>query len=270
MLIGLRADSRCDKPSSVPINLADFERGAPFSGNYHAALTELQDRLSRAQVAQIVHRRRALIVFEGQECAGKKAALKSLGAGLDPCHYAVHCAAPDRRQSNEGHWLARFWNRLPGAGSTAVFYHSWYRRVLEDRVMDLVGDKEWKRGFDEINEFEAQQRDYGTLLIKLYFHATDQVLDERVGERAADPWRHHLMEPAELRSKDGRDSYRKALEQVFKQTDTRWAPWTVIDSNDKQASRISALTMIAEALEKAIPMQPPERNGTSTKFAVPA
>ena len=57
---------------------------------------------------------------------------------------------------------------LAAAGGTAIFLHSWYRRVLEDHVMGLVGDKEWKRGFDEINEFEAQQRDYGTALIKLY------------------------------------------------------------------------------------------------------
>jgi AMP-polyphosphate phosphotransferase len=266
----LRADIRWDKPSAVPINLADFERGAPFADDYQAALTGLQERLSRAQLAQIVHRRRSIIVFEGQECSGKKAALTRLGAGLDPCHYSVQCVSPDRRQSTDGHWLARFWNRLPGAGNTAIFYHSWYRRVLEDRVMDLVTEKEWKRGFDEINEFEAQQRDYGTLLIKLYFHATDSVLDARIAERAADPWRQHLMEPAELRSKDGRDAYRLALGHVFKQTDTRWAPWTVIDANDEQAAQIAALTMVAEALEKAIPMQPPERDGAATRFAVPA
>ena len=160
----------------MPINLADMERGAPFTGDYPAALAALQERLSRLHMAQVVHRRRALIVFEGQEGAGKKAVLRQLCAAFDPCKFDVHCVTPDRRQSNDGHWLARFWNRLPAAGSTAIFLHSWYRRVLEDHVMDLVSEKEWKRGFDEINEFEAQQRDYGTLLVKLYFHATDKVL----------------------------------------------------------------------------------------------
>lgn len=251
----------------MPINLADFERGAPFSGDYHAALTALQDRLARAQTAQIVHRRRAVIVLEGQECAGKKTALKQLGAGMDPCHYCVHCVAPDRRQSSEGHWLARFWNRLPGSGDTAIFFHSWYRRVLEDRVMDLVTDKECKRGFDEINEFEAQQRDYGTVLIKLYFHATDQVLDARHAARAGDPWQRHLTGPNELRSPAARDQYREALGQLFKLTDTRWAPWTVIDANDQQSACVSALTAIVEAMEKAIPMQPPESEEAVVRFA---
>lgn len=250
----------------MPINLADIERGAPFTGDYAAALTALRERLARVQLAQVVHRRRTIIVLEGPEGAGKKAVLQCLAAALDPCHYNVHCVTPDRRQSSEGHWLARFWNRLPATGCTAIFFHSWYRRVLEDHVMGLVSDKEWKRGFDEINEFESQQRDYGTSLIKLYFHATDKMLDERIGARAADPWRHHLLGPVELRTADGREAYRRALAQLFKQTDTRWAPWTGIDANDEQASHIAALTVIADALEKAIPMQPPERSEPAARF----
>ena len=132
--------------------------------------------------------------------------------------------------------------------------------------MGMVSDKEWKRGFDEINEFESQQRDYGTLLIKLYFHATDKVLDERIGARAADPWQHHLLGPVELRTADGRESYRRALAQMFKQTDTRWAPWVGIDANDEHGAHVAALTVIADALEKAIPMQPPQRSEPAARF----
>ena len=251
----------------MPINLAEHERGAPFAGDYAAAITGLQDRLARLQRAQLVHRKRVVIVLEGPEGAGKTSALKRIGAGFDPCHYAVHCVAPDRRLSAEGHWLARFWSRLPGAGHTAIFYDSWYRRVLEDRVMGLVAEKEWRRGFDEINEFEAQQCDYGTLLIKLYFHATDRVLDERIAERAADPWQRHLLGPAELRSAEGRAAYREALAQMFKQNDTRWAPWTAVDANDKPAARIAALNVIAEAIARHVPAEPPEQVERGASFA---
>jgi len=267
MLTRLRVDSCWDKPAFVPINLADIERGAPFTGDYPAALAALQDRLSRVQMAQIVHRRRVVIVLEGPEGAGKKSVLKTLGASFDPAHYNVHCIVPDRRHSNEGHWLARFWNCLPAAGNASIFLHSWYRRVLEDHVMGLVSEKEWKRGFDEINEFEAQQRDYGTLLVKLYFHATDKVLDERIAARASDPWLHHMLGPVELRTVDGREAYRQALAQMFKQNDTRWAPWIGIDANDEPGARIIALTVIADALEAAIPQQPPERAQPAIHFA---
>ena len=250
----------------MPINLEELERGVPFSGDYAATLAALQDRLARLQLAQLVHRRRAVIVLEGPEGAGKKAILKGLGSALDPCHFNVHCVTPDRRQSSEGHWLARFWNRLPASGHTAIFFHSWYRRVLEDHVMGLVSDKEWKRGFDEINEFEAQQRDYGTLLIKLYLHATDKVLDERIGVRAADPWQHHMLGPVELRTADGRESYRKSVAQMFKLTDTRWAPWMGVDATDEQAANVAALTVIAETLEKAVPLEAPARSEPAARF----
>ena len=245
----------------------DLERGAPFTGDYPAALAALRERLARAQLAQAVYRRRALVVLEGPEGAGKKAALQLLCGALDPCQFQVHCLAPDRRRSGEGHWLARSWSRLPAAGSTAIFLHSWYRRVLEDHVMGLVGDKEWKRGFDEINEFEAQQRDYGTTLIKLYFHAADRLLDERIAARATDPWLHHLLGPVELRTADGRESYRRALEQMFKLTDTRWAPWVGIDAGNESAAGIAALTAVVEALEKAVPLEPPVRAEPAARFA---
>ena len=88
--------------------------------------------------------------------------------------------SPDRRHTRDGHWLARFWAKLPAAGHSAIFYHSWYRRVLEDKVLGLVTDKEWKRAFDEINEFESQQRDYGTSIVKLFFHVTDSAQDRRI------------------------------------------------------------------------------------------
>lgn len=244
--------------SIVAIKLADFERGAPFSGDFAAALKALQDRLAVVQLAQVVHQRRVVIVIEGAECTGKNDLIKCLATGLDPCHFSVHCISPDRRRSSEGHWLARYWNKLPGVGCSSIFYHSWYRRVLEDQLMHLVTDKEHKRAYDEINEFEAQQRDYDTLLIKLFLHASDDVLDRRFADRSADRWRRHLTGPEELRTPAGRRSYRQAVERMFELTDTRWAPWTVIDANDHRATLVAGLTAVSEAMEKVIPLQPPE------------
>ncbi|HYU12612.1 MAG TPA: hypothetical protein VEK82_08545, partial [Stellaceae bacterium] len=95
-----------------------------------SALTGLRDRLRELQLAQIAHGRRAIILFEGPEGSGKKAALSELAAVFDPCQFAVHRCTYDRREAAHGHWLARFWGALPGAGHTAIFFRSWYRRVL--------------------------------------------------------------------------------------------------------------------------------------------
>src|SRR5438876_721073 len=128
------------------------------------ALTALREHLRDLQLPQIVHGRRAIILFEGPDGAGKKYALRQLSAAFDPCHFTVHSTMYERRQSEEGHWLARFWRALPASGSTAIFYRSWYRRVLDDRILGRTDDVALTRSFDEINEFEAQQRDYGTLI----------------------------------------------------------------------------------------------------------
>lgn len=206
----------------------------------------------------MVHQRRAIIVIEGPEGGGKRAFLRLLGAALDPTQFAVTTTNPDRRRARDGHWLARFWTRLPEAGNSAIFYHSWYCRVLEDKLLGLVSDKEWKRAFDEINEFESQQRDYGTLIVKLFFHVTDATQEQRITEREADEWQRHLLGPAELRAAPAKAAYRTAMEQVLAQTDTRWAPWSMIDANDDGSAQVAALTAIVNALEKALPQAPPD------------
>ena len=131
------------------------------------ALAALREHLAELQLPQIAHGRRAIILFEGAEGSGMKCALKQLAAAFDPCHFVVYSTAFDRREASEGHWLARFWRQLPPAGHTSIFFRSWYRRVLDDRILGRTADDSVARVFDEINEFEVQQRDYGTLLVKL-------------------------------------------------------------------------------------------------------
>jgi hypothetical protein len=157
-------------------------------GGGEQALTALREHLGELQLPQVVHRRRAIILFEGPQGAGKKHALKQLAASFDPCHYAVHCILHDRREGSEGHWLARFWRQLPPAGDTAIFFRSWYRRVLDDRILGRIDEKTVARAFDEINEFEAQQRDYGTLIVKLFFEVDADVQEARLAQRAENPW----------------------------------------------------------------------------------
>jgi len=249
----------------VGIDLTQFEQGSPFSGDAQAALAALQQRLAQAQVAQIVHRKRALIIFEGWSGAGKKAALKRLVGALDPCHVATRCIGGSDGGTDERHWLAPYWSALPPAGDTTIFYHSWYRRLIEDRAAGLIEGKRWSRACDEINEFESQQRDHGTLIVKLFFHITAEQQLQRLRERQADPWRRHLVEDA-LPTRDARERSTAALHDLFAQTDTRWAPWRAIDANDEPSARIAALTILADAFDKAIPSEPPLTGETVVDF----
>jgi AMP-polyphosphate phosphotransferase len=230
-----------------------------------SGLAALREQLAELQVPQLAYGRRAIILFEGPEGSSKKHALKQLAAAFDPCRYRVHYVDHDRRQASEGHWLARFWRQLPGAGDTAIFVHSWYRRVLDDRILGRTSDEDVARAFDEINEFEAQQRDYGTLIVKLYFDVSADVQQRRLAERAANPWskagpRHESISVSD-------PSYASAVEALKVNSDTRWSPWSVIDGDDETRAAVDALSAIADAWAEAMPAEPPHLVSAPTRAA---
>ena len=220
------------------------------------SLTALREHVGELQLPQIAHGRRAIILFEGLQGSAKKVALRQLTAAFDPCHVTVHPTAFDRREASEGHWLARFWRQLPSAGNTAIFFRSWYRRVLDDRVLGRTAEETIPRVFDEINEFEAQQRDYGTLLVKLYFDVSADVQEQRMARRRQSRWRLRGTGDDFIRADDR--AYQSALEQLRANTDTRWSPWRTIDGDDEQQAAVAALEAIADAWSKAMPAGPPQ------------
>jgi polyphosphate kinase 2 (PPK2 family) len=250
----------------VPIDLTEFERGDPFSGDATEALQALQDRLARTQLSQIVHRKRAIILFEGWMGSGKKAVLKRLVGSLDPTHVRVIKVAGAEESDDDRHWLAPFWSRIPSAGDTTIFYRSWYRLVVEQRVLGNLDDKRWARAVDEINEFEAQQRDHGTMISKLFFHVTPDRQAASLRARQEDPWLRHLRDYQPIVGPSNRERVNGVFEDLFANTNTRWAPWTVIDANDPTAGCIAALTAIADQLEKAMPAEPPAMGETIVQF----
>lgn len=247
----------CDTSATVGIDLTQFERGDAYAGDYPAALAALQFRLANLQIAQIVHRRRALIIFEGWVGAGKRSVLKHLVASWDPCHLTTRCVPSAVENMDDRHWLAPFWSALPPAGDTTIFYNSWYRRLVEERLTGRADDKRWSRACDEINEFEAQQRDHGTVIVKLFFHVSTDVHQARLEAVQSDPWRRHLVTADEMTGVAKRQRTMPVLHDMFAQTDTRWAPWRVINSNDKYAARIATLEVMVETMTKALPAEPP-------------
>ena len=249
----------------MPIELTEAGRGAPFSGDYEAELIALQNRLARLQRAQLVYRRRALVIFEGWEGSGLRATLKRLVGALDPCFVTTHHIQADDEFDRDRHWLAPFWAKLPSGGNTSLFLHSWHRQLVDASVAGQVDDDRFARRCDEVNEFEAQQGDHDTIVIKLFFDVTEEVQAERLAERRADPWRK-LLTDGDPVTGEKRAAYRERWNALFRQTDTRWAPWQLIDGNDKRGARIAALSAIAGTLEKALPKEPPREQGTVLDF----
>jgi len=241
----------------MSIDLKDYEAGASYEGDYKDDLKALQGRLSQLFVANLVYRKSAIIVCEGWDAAGKGGAIQRLVSECDPRSFEVWPIAAPTPEEKAHHYLWRFWKRLPGEGEVAIFDRSWYGRVLVERVEGFCSEAEWRRAYDEINEFESQLAASGTLIVKLFFHVTQNEQDKRFRERLDHPWKRWKVNEEDIRNRAKRDDYLKALGDMFAQTDTHWAPWTAIDGNDKKAARIAALARVADALAGALPKDPP-------------
>jgi polyphosphate kinase 2 (PPK2 family) len=241
----------------MAINLSDYEKGVDFDSDYNDALRELQRRLERVQTAHIVYDKRSIVMLEGWDAAGKGGVIKRMTARFDPRFYHVWPIGAPTEEEKARHFLWRFWTRLPGDRQIAIFDRSWYGRVLVERVEGFCSKAEWKRAYDEINAFEAQQVDSGTAIIKLFIHITQKTQDRELAERLDDPWKRWKTGEDDYRNRSRRKDYRKALDDMFERTDTKHARWTVIDGNNRKAGRLAALTQIAEALEAHVPMKLP-------------
>jgi len=251
----------------MAISLSDYEAAARYRGAYSEDLAQLQERLSRILVSHIVHKRRSLVVCEGWDAAGKGGAIQRMTALWDPRAFEVWPIKAPTEEEKARHFLWRFWSKLPGAGEIAVFDRSWYGRVLVERVEGFSSEADWRRAYDEINEFEAQQAYDGTTIAKLFFHVTQETQDARLKARLDHPWKRWKVTAEDFRNRARRDDYLAAAHDMFERTNTRWAPWTVIDGNNKKAARIAALTAVAEALEAACPAKPPEADPEVEKLA---
>ncbi len=241
----------------MTISLDDYEKGEKYTGNYADDLASLQNRLERLQAAMIVGGKQAIIMFEGWDAAGKGSIIQRLCTNWDPRHFEVYPIGAPTEAERERHFLYRFWTKVPGNGEITVFDRSWYGRVAVERVEGFASEREWKRAYDEINEFEAQLCEQGTMLIKLFVHVTQAEQDKRFADRLNDPWKRWKTGKDDYRNRSRRADYLDAYHEMFEKTDTRWAPWTAIDGNNKKSARIAALTTIADRLTGHVSLEPP-------------
>ena len=239
------------------IDLADHETGAKYKGDYDADLKAVQERLEQLQVLHIVHRRPAIIMFEGWDAAGKGGIIQRLTAGWDPRHFEVFPIAAPTAEEKARPFLWRFWRRVPVAGDIAVFDRSWYGRVLVERVEGFASEPEWRRAYAEIAAFEAGLVESGVTLVKLFVHVTQAEQDKRLLARLEDPWKRWKTGLDDYHNRSRRPQYLDAMRDMFAHTDTGVAPWIAIDGDNKKAARIAALTAIADGLGAHVPLDPP-------------
>jgi polyphosphate kinase 2 (PPK2 family) len=192
------------------------------------------------------------VVMEGWDASGKGGAIKRLVAPLDPRHVRVKSFAAPTADEKRHHFLSRFWPALPGWGGMAVLDRSWYGRVLVERVEGFAREEEWRRSYDEIKSFERALADEGAVMIKFWMHISDEEQLKRFDARKNDPLKRWKLTDEDWRNRERRKDYEDAVVEMIEHTDTSFAPWTVVEAEDKRYGRVKVVETVCARLESAM------------------
>jgi polyphosphate kinase 2 (PPK2 family) len=188
------------------------------------------------------------VLFEGWDASGKGGAIKRLVGELDPRHVRVVQFAAPSYDDKRHHWLGRFWPALPGWGGMSVFDRSWYGRVLVERVEKLATTEQWGRGYEEINDFERTLTAEGMILVKFFIHLSDEEQLARFEARERDPLKSWKLTDEDWRNRKKRKHYTAAIEEMLDRTDTAWAPWHLVEGDQKKWARVKVVETVNDAL----------------------
>lgn len=219
---------------------------------YDEQLKTLQAELHELAFQIYVQKRPVVIVFEGMDASGKGGTIKRLTERIDPRGYVVWPISAPSGEDRERHYLYRFWRRLPEQGQIAIFDRSWYGRVLVERLEGYCTEEDWRRAYSEINQFEHQLKDFGTIIFKFWMHISKQEQLRRFRERVRTNYKTWKITDEDWRNRGKWEDYIIAAEEMLLKTSTPDAPWTLVEANDKYFARIKTLRTVAEKLRQEL------------------
>lgn len=219
---------------------------------YKKRLKKLQRKLYQLQHHAHVAGLSTVLVFEGQDAAGKGGAIRRLVQGLDAQEYQVIPIAAPTREELAHHYLWRFWRHLPRAGRFTIFDRSWYGRVLVERVEGFARPAEWQRAYREINEFEQQLTDQGVVLLKFWIQIDKDEQLRRFEERQNTPYKTWKITEEDWRNREKWMPYEHAVDDMVALTHLPHAPWILVEGNDKAHARVKILQTVCSHLEAAL------------------
>ncbi len=219
---------------------------------YHTMLSREQKKLEKLHNTLYRERIPVIIAYEGWDAAGKGGNIKRLTSALDPRGYEVIPIASPTPIEKAHHHLWRFWHNLPKDGHIAVFDRTWYGRVMVERIEGFCTEEEWKRAYQEINEFEYELEKWGAILIKFWLHIDKEEQLRRFTERQNTPEKQWKITDEDWRNREKWDQYETCVNDMIRLTSTEYAPWTIIESQDKLFGRIKAIQTLTDAIERRI------------------
>ena len=228
-------------------------------GVYEAEVRRLQSDLVSFQEWVRATGQRVVVVFEGRDAAGKGSAIKRITEYLNP-RVARIAALPAPTGRERTQWyFQRYVAHLPAAGEIVLFDRSWYNRAGVERVMGFCTGEQYHRFLAQAPVFERMLVEEGIILRKYWFSVSDIEQERRFRSRAKDPMRQWKLSPMDLESITRWEDYSEAKDLMMAATSTPWAPWHVVESEDKRRSRVNVMHHLLTSIphEAMTPEVPP-------------
>jgi len=239
--------------SSLPTVLDRVDLSLTLEADdYEKKLRKEQVRLRYLEHAIFEERIPVVVVYEGWDAAGKGGNIKRLTEFLDPRGYDVVPIAAPSKEELAHHHLWRFWQRLPKAGHLTVFDRSWYGRVLVEPIEGFCTEAEWRRAYQEINEFERQLTNFGAVVVKFWIHISQEEQLRRFHERQGTEYKSWKLTDEDWRNREKWDAYESKVIEMLRRTSTSSAPWTIVEGNCKRWARIRTIRTLNAAIEAAL------------------
>ena len=245
-------DAETGTREEYPNPREDADLTCRMGDDYTDMLMGLQKRLALCQCELAKSERSLIIVFEGWDAAGKGGSIRRVARALNPRGYrAVSVSAPTDEESSHSH-LWRFCAKLPKRGHITIFDRSWYGRMMVEPIEGFCTDEEYGRSSEEINIFEKALISSGAIIVKFWMEISAEEQLNRFNDRTNDPMKRWKITDEDWRNRSKWDIYEKYVDIMIRQTNTPYAPWHVIESEDKKFGRIKVLQTLVDILDKEI------------------
>lgn len=225
---------------------------------YHERMTrheyEVTKRLLQIELLKVQSwvketNKKVVMVFEGRDAAGKGGTIKRFMEHLNPRGARVVALNKPTEEESTQWYFQRYIKHLPSAGEIVLFDRSWYNRAGVEHVMGFCSEQQYEEFMRQAPEFERMLTTSDTILFKFWFSVSRKEQITRFTIRRIDPVRQWKLSPMDLASLDLWDQYSAAKSAMIKHTDTDYAPWTVVRSNDKKRGRVEAIRWVLYNLD---------------------
>jgi polyphosphate kinase 2 len=228
---------------------------------YERELARLHGELVKLQLWTVHKGLKVCVIFEGRDGAGKGGVIKAITERVSPRVYrVVALPAPTEREKSQM-YAQRYIRHLPAGGEIVIFDRSWYNRAGVERVMEFCSMEQVKRFLEVTPGFEKTMTESGIILIKYWLEVSPDEQTRRLEARINDPRKIWKLSPMDLKSYSRWYDYSRARDDMFKATDTPWAPWHVVRSDDKRRARLNTISHLLtqipyEDSPRAVPTLP--------------